>query len=63
MLYVVGVTHPFEGGWVAGYLGGGTVAVAHAVAALRVARHFAAEVGTGGDRKSGAAGDGKGGKA
>ena len=42
MLYVVGVTHPFEGGWVAGYLGGGTVAVAHAVAALRVARHFLA---------------------
>ena len=49
MLYEVGATHPFEGGWVAGYVFGGAVAVAHAVAALRVARHFGqaeAEVGT-----------------
>ena len=52
MLYVVGATHPFEGEWVGVYVGGGAVAVAHTVAALRVAWHFAwasgGEVGTGG---------------
>ena len=40
MLYLIGVTHPFAAGWLVGYLVGGAVAVAHAVAALRVARHF-----------------------
>ena len=59
MLYVVGATHPFEGEWVGVYVGGGAVAVAHTVAALRVAWHFAwasgGEVGPGGDRTGGVA--------
>ena len=49
MLYVVGVTHPLDGGWMTAYVVGGVAAVLETVAALRIARHLAgAEVAAAG---------------